>query len=141
MITLGDSLTVDDGSEAEAGSPLYWPRLLRPWYLVMHAVVLLLFVATLQLGWWQWERSAARGWDAQNMSYAFQWPVYGVMGLWFYMKMMRMELDRDPDAGEPGSSLVLYRPARIDTTGDPDLAAYNAYLAGLNEQVLRHRGG
>ena len=118
---------------------LYWPALLRPWFLLMHVIVVLLFLTTLQLGWWQWERSEARGWSAQNMSYAFQWPVYGLMGLWFYSKMMRMELDRDPDAAGPGTSLVLYRQARVDTTGDPELAAYNAYLAELNEQVLRQR--
>ncbi|MCA0143827.1 metalloprotease [Blastococcus sp. LR1] len=105
----------------------------------MHAVVILLFLMTLQLGWWQWERSAARGWNAQNMSYAFQWPVYGVMGLWFYSRLMRMEMERHPDAGAPGTSVALYREARVDTTGDPELAAYNAYLAGLNEEVLRQR--
>lgn len=130
-----------DDPSARAEPVLYWPRLLRPWYLLMHVVVLLLFLTTLQLGWWQWERSAARGWNAQNTSYAFQWPVYGLMGLWFYAKMMRVEVERDPSAEEPGASLVLYQPARIDTTGDPDLAAYNAYLAGLNEQVLRQRRG
>ena len=130
---------IDEGTDTAVVPVLFWPRLLRPWYLLMHVVVALLFVTTLQLGWWQWERSEARGWSAQNMSYAFQWPVYGLMGLWFYAKMMRMEVERDPDAGEPGSALALYRQPRIDTTGDPDLAAYNAYLAGLNEQVLRQR--
>ena len=35
----------------------------------------------------------------------------------------------------PGA-LVLYQRPRIDTTGDPELAAYNAYLAELNEKAL-----
>ena len=125
--------------ETETARALFWPALLRPGFLLMHVVVVLLFLMTLQLGWWQWERSEARGWSAQNMSYAFQWPIYGLMGVWFYSKMMRMELERGPDAEAPGASLVLYRPARIDTTGDPELAAYNAHLAELNEQVLRRR--
>ena len=129
--------------EEAAGSPAapawYWPRLFRPALLLMHVVVVLLFLATLQLGWWQWERAELRGWNVQNLSYAFQWPVYGLMGLWFHSRLMRMELERHVDDDEPGSSLVLYRPMRIDTSGDPDLAAYNAYLAGLNEEVLRQR--
>ena len=126
-------------SDPVTAPALFWRRLLRPWYLLMHAVVALLFLTTLQLGWWQWERAEIRGWNAQNVSYAFQWPVFGVMGLWFYWKMMRIEVERDPDAEAPGASLVLYRQARIDTSGDPHLAAYNAYLAELNKQVLRQR--
>lgn len=126
-------------TDRSGGPALFWPRLLQPGYLLMHAVVLALFLATMQLGWWQWERSAARGWNVQNMSYAFQWPVFGLMGAWFYAKMMRLEVARDPAAEEPGSSVVLYQRPRIDTSGDPDLAAYNAHLARLNEQVLSKR--
>ncbi|WP_236832879.1 metalloprotease [Blastococcus sp. KM273128] len=105
----------------------------------MHLVVVLLFLATLQLGWWQWQRAEIRGWNAQNVSYAFQWPVYGLMGLWFYSRFMRIEVERDPDAGEPHKAVALYQAPRIDTTGDPELAAYNSYLAELNEKVLRQR--
>jgi hypothetical protein len=53
--------------------------------------------------------------------------------------MCRDELDRDPDADEPGNAVVLYQRPRIDTTGDPELAAYNAYLAELNEKALGQR--
>jgi hypothetical protein len=53
--------------------------------------------------------------------------------------MLRDELRRDPDADEPGSAVVLYQRPRIDTTGDPELAAYNAYLAELNEKALGQR--
>ena len=50
-----------------------------------------------------------------------------------------IELHRDPDDGEPGDDVVLYQRPRIDTTGDPELAAYNAYLAELNERALGQR--
>jgi hypothetical protein len=53
--------------------------------------------------------------------------------------MCREELNRDPDEDEPGADLVLYQRPRIDTTGDPELAAYNAYLAELNERALQQR--
>ncbi len=36
---------------------------------------------------------------------------------------------------------MLYQRPRIDTTGDPEMAAYNAYLAELNEKALRGRDG
>jgi hypothetical protein len=36
--------------------------------------------------------------------------------------------------------VVLYQRARIDTTGDPELAAYNAFLADLNEKALGQPG-
>jgi hypothetical protein len=58
------------------------------------------------------------------------------MGLGFYLRMVRDELRRDPNEGEPGAAVVLYQRPRIDTTGDPELAAYNEYLAELNAKAL-----
>ena len=113
-------------------------RLLTPKWVLLHLVVAALFVATFFLGYWQLSKAEAGG-GAVNWSYALQWPLYGFMGLWFYVRMCREEVNRDPDEDEPGSDLVLYQRPRIDTTGDPELAAYNAYLAELNERALRQR--
>ncbi|WP_336031509.1 metalloprotease [Geodermatophilus sp. FMUSA9-8] len=123
---------------AEAPAAL-WSRLLRPGYLLMHLVVVLLFLITLRLGWWQWERARLNDWSPLNLSYALQWPVFGLMGVWYYVRMMQVEVTRDPDADEPGTAVLLYQRPRIDTSGDPELAAYNAHLAELNERVLRQR--
>jgi DNA-binding transcriptional regulator of glucitol operon len=112
--------------------------LLTPKWLLLHVLVLTLFVATFFLGYWQLTK-ATDGGGAVNWSYALQWPLYGFMGLFFYLRMVRDELRRDPDEDEPGSDLVLYQRPRIDTTGDPELAAYNAYLAELNERALGQR--
>ena len=128
------------GPSHSAGPPVrVWSRLLRPGYVLMHVVVALLVVTTLQLGWWQWQRAEISDWSAQHVSYAFQWPVYGLMGLWYYARMMRIEVERDPDAAEPGVAVVPYQCPRVDTTGDPELVAYNTYLAELNEKVLERR--
>jgi hypothetical protein len=113
-------------------------RLLTPKWLLLHVLVAVLFVATFFLGYWQLSKAEAGG-GAVNWSYALQWPLYGFMGLWFYVRMARIELHRDPDEGAPGSDVVLYQRPRIDTTGDPELAAYNAYLAELNERALGQR--
>ena len=110
-------------------------RLLTPKWLLLHVLVAVLFVATFFLGYWQLTKAEAGG-GAVNWSYALQWPLYGFMGLGFYLRMVRDELRRDPSDDEPGTSVVLYQRPRIDTTGDPELAAYNAYLAELNAQAL-----
>ncbi|TFV58514.1 metalloprotease [Geodermatophilus sp. DF01-2] len=113
-------------------------RLLTPTWVLLHLVVAALFVGTFFLGYWQLSKAEAGG-GAVNWSYALQWPLYGFMGLWFYVRMCREEVNRDPDEEEPGSALVLYQRPRIDTSGDPELAAYNAHLAELNERALRRR--
>ncbi|MCF6746433.1 metalloprotease [Blastococcus sp. KM273128] len=113
-------------------------RLLTPRWVLLHLLVVALFVATIFLGLWQLSKAEAGG-GAVNWSYALQWPLYGVMGLWFYGRMVRDELNRSPDEDQPGNAVVLYQRPRIDTTGDPELAAYNAYLAELNERALGQR--
>src|SRR5688500_19298752 len=85
--------------------------------MLLHLLVVALFVATFFLGHWQLTKAEAGG-GAVNWSYALQWPLYGFMGLWFYLRMVRIELHRDPDADEPGTDVVLYQRPRIDTTGD-----------------------
>ena len=115
-----------------------YSRLLTPKWVLLHLLVAALFVATFFLGYWQLSK-AEDGGGAVNWSYAIQWPLYGFMGLFFYYRMIRTELTRDPDADEPGTEVVLYQRPRIDTSGDPELAAYNAYLAELNERALKQR--
>jgi DNA-binding transcriptional regulator of glucitol operon len=115
-----------------------YARLLTFRWVLLHLLVVALFVATFFLGYWQLTKAEAGG-GAVNWSYALQWPLYGFMGLGFYIKILRDELVRDPDEGEPGRAVVLYQRPRIDTSGDPELAAYNAYLAELNERALGQR--
>lgn len=115
-----------------------YARLLTPRWVLLHLLVVALFVATFFLGYWQLTKAEAGG-GAVNWSYALQWPLYGLMGLGFYVKILRDELTRHPDEDEPGSALVLYQRPRIDTSGDPELAAYNAHLAELNERALGQR--
>jgi hypothetical protein len=110
-------------------------RVLTIKWVLMHLLVLALFLGTFVAGYWQFSKAEGGG-GAVNWSYTVQWPLYGFMGLWYYSRMVRTELHRDPDADEPTGAVVLYQRPRIDTTGDPELAAYNAYLAELNEKAL-----
>ena len=131
----------DDGTRCGPAATVggVYRRLLTWRWVLLHLLVLALFVATFFLGHWQLGK-AEDGGGAVNWSYALQWPLYGFMGLGFYLRMVRDELRRDPNEGEPGAAVVLYQRPRIDTTGDPELAAYNAYLAELNEKALGQRG-
>ena len=114
-------------------------RLLTPRWLLLHLLVAGLFVTTFFLGFWQFSKAEAGG-GVVNWSYAVQWPLYGLMGLAYYLRMCQLELQRDPDEDEPGNAVVLYQRPRIDSSGDPELAAYNAYLAELNERALGQPG-
>jgi DNA-binding transcriptional regulator of glucitol operon len=129
--------TWDDAATASSAATVgaVYRRLLTWRWVLMHLLVAALFVATFFLGHWQLSK-AENGGGAVNWSYALQWPLYGFMGLGFYLRMVRDELRRDPADDEPGTSVVLYQRPRIDTTGDPELAAYNAYLAELNAKAL-----
>jgi hypothetical protein len=115
-------------------------RVLTVKWVLLHLLVVALFVGTFFAGYWQLSKAEGGG-GAVNWSYAVQWPLYGFMGVWFYSRMLRTELTRDPDADDPGNAVVLYQRPRIDTTGDPELAAYNAYLAELNERALGQEPG
>jgi DNA-binding transcriptional regulator of glucitol operon len=134
------SATCDRNPDAAVRVDGVFSRLLTPRWVLLHLLVAVLFVATFFLGYWQLSK-AEHGGGIVNWSYAVQWPLYGFMGLWFYYRMVRTELNRDPDDDEPGHDVVLYQRPRIDTTGDPELAAYNAYLAELNERALGQRRG
>ena len=137
--------------------------LLSPRWLIRHAVAVVLLVACLRLGWWQWDRARSIGGSAQNLGYALQWPAFGAFVLYAWFRMLRIELhppaadgDRPASSPEPAADPGMsprqtvrvrrrYTPPSADAAppppspdepSDEQLAAYNAYLtslAGLNE--------
>ena len=114
-------------------------RLLTPKWLVGHALVLVLLLVFGRLGLWQWHRAVATN-SAQNMGYALQWPAFAVFGLFFWWRTVRDAI-RPRGATPPKVSSVRRRqpvsapPAPpVTDEEDPDLAAYNRYLAELNER-------
>ena len=132
--------------------------LFSPRWLIRHAVAVVLIVACLRLGWWQWDRARSVGGGAQNLGYALQWPAFGAFVLYAWFRMLRIELrppvttaDRADSAAEPAAddanrsgparqTVPVRRwytpPSAVVPTGpdepsDPQLAAYNAYLTSL----------
>jgi DNA-binding transcriptional regulator of glucitol operon len=116
----------------------------RRW-LVWHALALLAIAAFVFLGKWQWNRAMASDGTLQNLFYAFNWWIFAALVCYGWGKTLREDLqglteDR-PAQGRPAPVALpaLYakpRPAGLDDPiqDDPELAAYNAYLAQLHQR-------
>jgi DNA-binding transcriptional regulator of glucitol operon len=118
-----------------------------PGWLVRHALAFVLFFGFLALGWWQYTR--ATDGNALSWGYAFQWPVFAafVAFLWWREVQVGRRAWKHPDeqpaepardAGRlPGAAVTVGRPIRVparpvtQSDDDPELAAYNDYLAWL----------
>lgn len=133
-------------------------RLLTPRWVLVHLVFLAAFAATLWLGWWQWESAHEAGGSFRNLGYALQWPLFGgfVAFLWYQIARMAGAPEQGADEGDPAPeaspdesaprddarprsrrSPVPPPAPPVDSDEDPELAAYNAYLADLNRADRR----
>jgi hypothetical protein len=126
-----------------------WRFLFRPRWLGWHAFTVVAVAGMLWLGDWQFHR--AESGNPLSWAYTFEWPVFAVFGVVFWAKTIFDESrspgagDREadeiglpagaglPPSGTPGSGTMAIR-----AEDDPELAAYNAYLSRLHEQVQGH---
>jgi DNA-binding transcriptional regulator of glucitol operon len=113
-------------------------RLLAPRWLAWHAFALVATLVMLRLGLWQWHRSEATH-SAQNLGYALQWPAFAIFALVVWFRVCRDAVRPPPadapqpprrTAPEPAAAVV-----PVTDEEDPELAAYNRYLARLNEET------
>jgi DNA-binding transcriptional regulator of glucitol operon len=127
--------------------------LLAPRWLALHVVVLAAAVTMVLLGRWQWHVAHVRHGAVQNYAYAFQWWAFTGFALLMWLRVMRDAIPRriaaadqatDATTAEPAASEnpgVAYRryvmPQHQPENSDPELSAYNAYLADL---ARRNRG-
>ena len=126
-----------------------WHFLIAPRWLGWHAFVAFSVVGMLWLGNWQFHRAEAG--NALSWAYTFEWPVFSVFAVVFWVKTIIDEARPAAAADEagrldlPASASPEHRvgqeqgqPADETAEADQELAAYNAYLAKLNEQVQGH---
>lgn len=126
-----------------------WHLLLRPKWLAWHAFTILAAAGMLWLGDWQLRR--AESGNALSWAYTFEWPVFAVFGVVFWAKTVFDELRPAGSPGDQEAQPELPAGAGLPAPGDtgqgtlavrdeddPELAAYNAYLSRLHEQVQGH---
>jgi hypothetical protein len=125
-----------------------WQFLFTPRWLGWHAFVVAALLGMLWLGDWQFRRAEAG--NALSWAYTFEWPIFAIFAVVFWVKTILDEFKPKTAAGSAAPPVELPAGVAGPRTGaqdgmggtededDPELAAYNAYLARLNEQVKGH---
>jgi hypothetical protein len=116
-----------------AGRPRpHWLILLRPRWLAWHLFAVVATLGMLWLGRWQLHR--AESGNELSWAYTVEWPLFAVMGVYFWAKTLRDELRGQANAGAPPAKAVTGdAPASAATT-----AAADAYVERLKAEVRRH---
>jgi hypothetical protein len=106
-----------------------WLILLRPKWLAWHLFAVLAVAGMLYLGDWQLHRALAG--NQLSWAYTFEWPIFAVCGVVFWVKSVREELSLHGSAGSPEPVTAQEQPA-------DDEAVADAYLARLKAEVQGH---
>jgi len=150
---------------SEAPLPRRWRILLTPRWISWHLFAVLAVVGMCWLGDWQFRRAMAG--NTLSWAYTFEWPIFAIFGVFFWVKTIRDELHPAAAPGERGADMTLPtdQPRGLsgaataeagqtvagqpltepgaasqagDEHGDAELAEYNAYLAKLSAEVKGH---
>jgi DNA-binding transcriptional regulator of glucitol operon len=135
-------------------------KVLTPKWALLHVLCLVAFLVCVRLGLWQWDRAKSHSGSMQNFGYALQWPLFAGFVALLWWRGVRDVLHPKP-AGEESTEQAtataqLPVPAGSATPAaaaetmpplpteeeDPEVAAYNRYLASLyarDEQRERQR--
>jgi hypothetical protein len=117
--------------------------------LAIVLVCLCSLVVCCALAWWQWERFSSANGTFQNLGYVLQWPLFGLFPAFMFWRIRRLgrraakevaepapgsPAGREQAPAEPPAPRPRPRPSAVppDADEDPELAAYNRYLAELN---------
>lgn len=141
----------------------HWRILLTPRWLSWHLFAVVAVAGMCWLGQWQFQRAIAG--NTLSWAYTFEWPIFAVFGVVFWVKTIKDELHPAAEKQPPGVTLpdgTAIRDAQASAmaTGslagearlavakdasseraeaaDVELAEYNAYLAKLSSEVKGH---
>ena len=134
------------GTAGGARRAAKWRFMVSPPWLAWHAFAVVAFWGMFWLGDWQLHRALAG--NALSWAYTFEWPIFALMGAVFWGKTIRDEIRvrsgqarsaAAPDlpggaTGPDGTTMAGSTSGEIELY-DPELAAYNAYLARLNRKA------
>jgi hypothetical protein len=102
-----------------------WTFLLQPRWLCWHAFAALATAGMLWLGDWQLHRALAG--NELSWAYTFEWPLFAVFGVYFWVRSIRDELRQAGGSAEAGGAADGPRPESAD-----------AYAARLRAEVRGH---
>jgi hypothetical protein len=103
-----------------------WTFLLQPRWLCWHTFAVLATAGMLWLGDWQLHRALAG--NELSWAYTFEWPLFAVFGVYFWVRSIRDELRQ---AGQSPDAVS----AAADT---PRPESADAYVARLRAEVRGH---
>jgi hypothetical protein len=139
-----------------------WRILLTPRWLGWHLFAVVAVAGMIWLGDWQLRRALAG--NTLSWAYTFEWPIFAIFGVVFWVKTIKDELHPGSTGGNQATDIVLPRGSESAGTGRPEsgqssqgygnepagraresddpadqeLAEYNAYLARLSSEVKGH---
>ena len=116
-----------------------WRFLITPKWLGWHVFVIVGVLAMLWLGDWQLHRAAAG--NSLSWAYTFEWPLFAIFAVVFWVRTIRDEVAPAPRAGQPGPRDLPDGRATAGTSrvaDAADLASDDAYLARLTAEVMGH---
>jgi DNA-binding transcriptional regulator of glucitol operon len=106
------------------------------------ALCVLSLAACVGLAWWQWTRFESATGTWQNLGYVLQWPLFGIFPAFMVWRLSKLRAaQREDEVGAaPAATPVAPKltpgppapPAEREDGDDPELAAYNRYLAELD---------
>jgi hypothetical protein len=106
-----------------------WRVLLRPRWLAWHAGVVLATAAMLWLGDWQLRRALSG--NALSWAYTFEWPLFAIFGVYFWVKSLRDEL-------RPAADTDNSQQAGNGAEGSAAALTADEYVARLKAEVGNH---
>jgi hypothetical protein len=106
-----------------------WRAVLRPRWLAWHAFAVLAFAGMMWLGDWQLHRALAG--NELSWAYTFEWPLFAIFGVYFWVKSLRDELRLAPEAETS-------QPARNVAEATAEPATADDYAARLRAEVQAH---
>src|SRR5258708_29119047 len=142
---------------SDAPVPPRWRILLTPRWLSWHLFAVVAVAGMIWLGDWQFRRAVAG--NTLSWAYTFEWPIFAVFGVVFWVKTIRDELHPATHDGNQATDIVLPGGgdlARVGQSGsgqpgrggqgdghepaaaDQQLAAHDAYLARRRTEGKGH---
>ena len=118
-------------------------RYFTPRCVGMHVTLLIVLPAFAWLTDWQLHRALSG--NTLSWAYTFEWPLFTVLGIAFWVRTVREELrspgpaSDEPDEAGPATGAGALPPARrAPPARPPDDPAAAAYAARLTAEVRRH---